>query len=128
MDSSSPPIRPHERTWGTPHTPIARYRSEQACQYVDDCLAAIDLWIAAALTGCKRHPLESENHRGILRAADSIRADVAQVLADTPIWDGFLLAAALLHRGWPADLALAHMLHSWSCEIRQRRIAAASTR
>ena len=106
------------------YKPKARFRSDDASKHASSLYEALQPWILDALGGQKRHRLESEAARGILRPADSIHADCAQVLAACPEWDGALLAHHFAGRGWPVDVELVRLCHTWSCSLMDRIMVA----
>ncbi len=106
------------------YRPKPRFRSEDAIRHHASLYDALQPWILDALSGQKRHRLESESARGIARPADSILADCAQVLAVAVEWDGALLAHHFAERGWPVDVELVRACHTWSCTLMDRIMAA----
>lgn len=107
----------------TPHAPKPRYLSHDASRWCRDLLAHLEPWLAAALSGEKRHRLSSAQSRLIAREHSELVCDLAQALAASPEWDGALLAAQLHARGWPVDLELALRLHAWSSHLLDRIMA-----
>lgn len=106
------------------YTPKPRFRTEDARAHCHHLYEHLQPWILDAVSGRKRHRLESENCRGAMRPADSILADCAQVLAACPDWDGALLAHHFADRGWPIDVQLVRFCHEWSCGLMDRIMAA----
>ena len=104
--------------------PKPRYRSNDASTHAHSLYDAVRPWVEQAITGQKRHRLESEAARGISRPVDSIVADCAQVLAACPDWDGALLAHHFALRGWPVDVDLVRLCHQWSCSLMDKIMTA----
>lgn len=106
------------------YRPKARFRTDDASKHASSLYDALQPWIEQATVGQKRHRIASPHTSSINRAADDILCDCAQVLAACPDWDGALLAHHFALRGWPIDVELVRLCHTWSCALMDRIMTA----
>lgn len=106
------------------YRPKPRYRTDDASRWAHEFHAALLPWIEQAIVGAKRHRIASPHTPAVNRAADDLLCDCAAALAESPEWDGALLAHHLATRGWPIDVELVRLCHTWSCALMDRIMAA----
>jgi hypothetical protein len=102
------------------YIPKARFRTEDASKHAQSLFDALRPWIEQAMVGEKRHRIASVNTPAVSRAADDLYCDCAQVLAACPDWEGALLAHHFAERGWPVDVELVRICHTWSTGLMDR--------
>lgn len=105
------------------YRPKAIYRTADASKHCYSLLAALEPWVQAASAGKKRHRLASPLSATANRSADDLLCDCAGALAEAFEWDGALLAHHLAARGWPVDVELVRLCHTWSTALMDRIMA-----
>ena len=105
------------------YRPKPRYRTDDASRHAASFYEALTPWVQQAVVGEKRHRIASANTPAINRAADDLLCDCAQVLAKSVEWEGALLAHGLAARGWPIDVELVRLCHTWSTSLMDRIMA-----
>lgn len=106
------------------YRPKPRFRSDDASRHARELFAALQPWVEQAIVGGKRHRIASQHTPSVNRAADDLLCDCAAALAESPEWEGALLAHRLAARGWPVDVELVRLCHTWSCGLMDRIMVA----
>lgn len=105
------------------YKPKPAFRSNDAARHCPAFYAALEPWLQEALTGQKRNRIPSHLSAAINRSADDLLCDCAAALAEAVEWEGALLAHRLALRGWPVDVALVRLCHTWSTSLMDRIMA-----
>jgi hypothetical protein len=117
-----------KRRGGAHYIPKPRFRTDDASRHANSLYEALEPWIATAIGGGKRHRICSLHSPSINRAADDILCDCAYVLATAAEWDGALMAHFFAEKGWPVDVELVRLCHTWSSGVMDQVMAAMRNR